>query len=135
MIALKDAWKARARDLKRETYALYFACRDPRVPWYAKLLAIGLVGYAFSPIDLIPDFIPVLGYLDELVLIPLGVLAVRAMVPAAVLEECRQRARHLEGKPRSWTAAAIVVTIWLALALAAIYWVAFWLGWSGTNGP
>jgi uncharacterized membrane protein YkvA (DUF1232 family) len=129
LIAPKDAWKARARDLTREVHALYFACRDPRVPWYAKLLAIGLVGYAFSPIDLIPDFIPVLGYLDDLVLIPLGVLAVRAMIPAAVLEECRQRARHLEEKPRSWTAAAIIVTIWLALSLAAIYWLAAWLGW------
>ena len=100
-----EAWKQRARDLKREVYALYFACRDPRVPWYAKLLAGGIVGYAFSPIDLIPDFIPVLGYLDDLVLIPLGVMAVRAMIPGAVLAECRQRARHLEGKSRNWVAA------------------------------
>jgi uncharacterized membrane protein YkvA (DUF1232 family) len=74
-------WKERARVLRREVYALYFACRDPRVPWYAKALAAGIVGYAFSPIDLIPDFIPVLGLLDELVLIPLGVLAVRALIP------------------------------------------------------
>jgi len=125
-----EAWKERARDLKREVYALYFACRDPRVPWYAKLLAVGIVGYAFSPIDLIPDFVPVFGYLDDLVLIPLGVMAVRAMIPGAVLEECRQRACHLEGKPRNWTAAAIIVTIWLALTLAAIYWLASWFGWS-----
>ncbi len=125
-----EAWKKRARDLKREVYALYFACRDPRVPWYAKLLAVGIVGYAFSPIDLIPDFIPVLGYLDDLVLIPLGVMAVRAIIPGAVWEECRQRARHLESKPRNWAAAAIVVTIWLALTLAAIYWLASWFGWS-----
>ncbi len=85
-------WKQRAKELKREVYALHFACRDPRVPWYVKALAIGIVAYAFSPIDLIPDFIPVLGYLDELVLIPLGVLAVRSMVPPAVLAECRDRA-------------------------------------------
>ena len=67
-------------------YALYFACRDPRMPWYAKALAVGIVAYAFSPIDLIPDFIPILGYLDDLVLIPLGMIAVRALVPPAVLE-------------------------------------------------
>ncbi len=76
-----EGWRRRARDLKREVYALYFACRDPRVPWYAKVLAAGIVGYAFSPIDLIPDFIPILGYLDDLLLIPLGVMAVRAMIP------------------------------------------------------
>jgi uncharacterized membrane protein YkvA (DUF1232 family) len=125
-----EAWKRRARDLRREVYALYFACRDPRVPWYAKALAAGIVGYAFSPIDLIPDFIPVLGYLDELVLIPLGVMAVRAMIPSFVLAECRQRARHLEGKPRNRVAAAIIVTIWLGLTLGAIYWLASWVGGS-----
>ena len=125
-----EAWKERAGELRREVYALYFACRDPRVPWYAKLLAVGIVGYAFSPIDLIPDFIPVLGYLDDLVLIPLGIMAVRAMIPDAVLEECRQRARHLKRNPRNWSAAVIIVTIWLGLTMAAIYWLASWLGWS-----
>src|ERR687897_1851748 len=94
-----ERWKQRARELEREVYALYFACRDPRVPWYAKALAIGLVGYAFSPIDLIPDFIPVLGFLDELVILPLGVMAVRAMVPPGVMDECREKARQLQGKP------------------------------------
>jgi len=129
-----EAWRERARALKREVYALYFACRDPRVPWYAKLLAAGIVGYALSPIDLIPDFVPVLGYLDDLVLVPLGVMAVRAMIPAAVLEECRQRARHLESKPRNWTAAAIIVTIWLALTLAAMCWLASWFRSAGGPG-
>jgi uncharacterized membrane protein YkvA (DUF1232 family) len=120
------SWKERARALRREVYALYFACRDPRVPWYVKALATVIVAYAFSPIDLIPDFIPVLGLLDEVVLIPLGVLAVRAMIPAAVLEECRERARLLEGKPANWVAAALIVLVWLALAAAAIYWVLEW---------
>ena len=114
--------KQRARELKREVYALYFACRDPRVPWYAKVLAIGVVAYAFSPIDLIPDFIPVLGYLDDLVILPIGVLAVRAMIPDAVMDDCRERAVTLEGKPTSWVAAAVFVAIWLTLAAAAIYW-------------
>ena len=117
-----DAWKERARNLRREVYALYFACRDPRVPWYAKAVAVAVVAYAFSPIDLIPDFIPVLGYLDDLVLIPLGVIAVRAMIPPAILEDCRERASRLEGKPRNWVAAAIIVLVWLAAAAAAIYW-------------
>ena len=125
---LLEGWTRRARDLKREVYALYFACRDPRVPWYAKALAAGIVGYALSPIDLIPDFIPVLGYLDDLVLLPLGVIAVRAMIPGEVLAECRQRASHLEGKPRNWIAAAIIVAIWLGLAVAAVYWLASRIG-------
>jgi uncharacterized membrane protein YkvA (DUF1232 family) len=116
-------WKRRAMALKREIHALYFACRDPRVPWYAKALAAVIVGYAFSPIDLIPDFIPVLGYLDELVLIPLGVMAVRALVPASVLGECRERAARMEGKPTNRVAAAVIVVIWLSFAAAAIYWL------------
>lgn len=117
-----QAWKVRARNLRREVYALYFACRDPRVPWYAKALAVAVVAYAFSPIDLIPDFIPVLGYLDDLVLIPLGVMAVRAMIPAAVLAECRERASRMEGRPRNWFAAAIILALWVAVSVAAIYW-------------
>jgi uncharacterized membrane protein YkvA (DUF1232 family) len=84
--------QAEARRLRREVHALYLACRDPRVPWYAKTLAAGIVAYAFSPIDLIPDFIPVLGYLDELVLLPLGVLAVRALIAGPVMTNCRERA-------------------------------------------
>ena len=116
-------WRERARLLKREVYTLYFAARDPRVPWYAKALAAVIVGYAFSPIDLIPDFIPVVGYLDELVLIPLGVLAVRAMIPADILSECRERAARLEGTPTNRIAAILIVAIWLSLAAAAIYWI------------
>jgi uncharacterized membrane protein YkvA (DUF1232 family) len=122
-------WRQKARHLKRETYALYFAVRDPRVPWYAKVLAAGIVGYAFSPIDLIPDFIPVLGYFDELVLLPLGVLAVRAMIPEGILAECRERASRLEGKPRNWVGAGVIVAIWLALAGVGVYWLAGWFGW------
>jgi uncharacterized membrane protein YkvA (DUF1232 family) len=114
-------WKQRARELGREVYALYFACRDPRVPWYAKALAVGVVAYAFSPIDLIPDFIPVLGYLDDLILIPLGVMAVRSMVPPLVLEECRAKATQLQAKPTSWAAAAVIVAIWLSIAVATVY--------------
>ena len=124
-MTLLDAWKRRARGLKREVYALYFACRDPRVPWYVKALAAVLVAYAFSPIDLIPDFIPVLGYLDDMVLLPLGIIAVRAMIPPPVLSECRVRAARMEDGPTNRAAAVVIVAIWLGLAAAAIYWVAY----------
>jgi uncharacterized membrane protein YkvA (DUF1232 family) len=118
-------WKQRARRLKQETYALYLALRDARVPWYARLLAACVVAYAFSPIDLIPDFIPVLGYLDDLLIVPLGVALVLRLIPPAVMEECRARARELmaEGKPVSRTGAAIVIALWL-LALALCVWLA-----------
>jgi uncharacterized membrane protein YkvA (DUF1232 family) len=116
-------WREQAHRLRREVYALYLACRDPRVPWYAKALAAALVAYAFSPIDLIPDFIPVLGYLDDLVLIPLGVLAVRTMIPPHVMQECRDRALTAisEARPVSRIGLAIVVGIWVAVAAAGIW--------------
>ena len=112
-------------------YALYLACRDPRTPWPAKALAAGIVAYAFSPIDLIPDFIPVLGYLDELVLLPLGVLLVRRLIPEPVMADCRERAREAfrQGRPVSRCGAAIVVGVWLALALGGIVLVGRYL-WS-----
>ena len=109
--------------LKREVFALYFACRDPRVPWPAKALAAGVVAYAFSPIDLIPDFIPVLGLLDDLILVPLGVLAVRAMIPATILEECRERASQMEKGPANWFAAGVFVAIWIGLGMGVAYWI------------
>jgi uncharacterized membrane protein YkvA (DUF1232 family) len=118
-----DGWKRSARALKREVYALYLATRDPRVPWYAKALAACVVAYAFSPIDLIPDPVPILGYLDDLVLLPLGVLAVRRMIPPAVLAECRARAEETirQGKPVSWTAAAVIVGLWIAAAALCVW--------------
>ena len=88
-------WKRWAGRLKSETHALYLAYRDPRVPWYAKLFAALVVGYAFSPIDLIPDPIPVLGYLDDLILVPLGVALAVRMIPEDVLSESRQKAQEM----------------------------------------
>lgn len=122
-----SAWREKARGLKHEVYALYFAVRDPRVPWYVKALAVCVVGYALSPIDLIPDFIPVLGYLDDLLLIPLGVLAVRAMIPAGVLLECRERAAQVSEKPTSRMAAGVIVVVWLLLAATSGYWLVRWI--------
>jgi uncharacterized membrane protein YkvA (DUF1232 family) len=102
--------------------ALYLACRDPRVPWYAKALAACVVGYALSPIDLIPDAIPVLGQLDDLVVIPVGVLAIRAMIAPAVLAECREQAARLDQAPRNWVAAGIIIAVWLALVAVGVVW-------------
>jgi uncharacterized membrane protein YkvA (DUF1232 family) len=113
-------WKRWAGQLKSETYALYLAYRDPRAPWYAKLFAALVVGYAFSPIDLIPDSIPVLGYLDDLILVPLGVALAVRMIPEDVLSESRQKAREMVEKgerPVSRAAATVIVVLWLALAV------------------
>lgn len=85
---LLENLKQRARGLKAETFALYLAARHPRTPWYAKLFVAGIVAYAFSPMDLIPDFVPVLGYLDDLILLPLGIAVAIKMIPASVLAEC-----------------------------------------------
>ena len=113
-------WKRWAGRLKSETHALYLAYRDPRVPWYAKLFAALVVGYAFSPIDLIPDAIPVLGYLDDLILVPLGVALAVRMIPEDVLSESRQKAREMVERgerPVSRAAAAVIVVLWLVLAV------------------
>ena len=117
-----ERWKRRARQLKVETYALYLACKDPRVPWYAKVFAACVVGYAFSPIDLIPDFIPVVGYLDDLVLVPLGITLALKMIPKTVLDECRENAQETlsQDKPRSWVAAGVVIAIWLLLIVVVV---------------
>jgi len=118
-----DRLRKRARSLKAEVYALYLAYRDPRVPLYARIFAAGVVAYAFSPIDLIPDFIPVIGYLDDLVLVPLGIALALKMIPPPVMEECRARAKEVmaQGKPVSLAAAAIIVAIWLLLAALGIF--------------
>ena len=116
--------KERARHLKAETFALYLAARDPRTPWYAKFLVAGIVAYAFSPIDLIPDFVPVLGYLDDLILIPIGIALAIKLIPNSVLAECRARAQETmrNEKPVSWVAGAVIVVIWLVLAALCIVW-------------
>jgi uncharacterized membrane protein YkvA (DUF1232 family) len=111
--------KGWARSLKTELYALYLAYRDPRVPWYARILAVCVVGYAFSPIDLIPDPIPILGYLDDLIIVPVGIWLTVKLIPQDVLVECRERAKHeiQRGKPTNWVAAGVIIGIWLLLAV------------------
>lgn len=117
---LKD-W---ARLVKRDVHALYLASRDPRVPWYAKALAVVIAGYALSPLDLIPDFIPVLGYLDDIVLVPIGILLVTRLIPPAILAEHRERARAMQDMPVSQGAAAVIVCIWIA-AIALCAWLSY----------
>ena len=113
-------WKSRAKHLKLEACTLYLACRDPRMPWHARLLGLAVVGYVLCPIDLIPDWIPVIGYLDDLLLAPLGIALVIKLTPPEVFQENRERAREmLENTPVNRVAAAIIIGIWL-LTLGAI---------------
>jgi uncharacterized membrane protein YkvA (DUF1232 family) len=129
MASFFEVWKARAQKLKTEVYALYLAYKDPRTPWYAKVFTAIVVGYAFSPIDLIPDPIPILGYLDDLVLVPLGAYLAVKMIPAQVMEESREKARDLiaQGKPVNKVAAVVIVLIWIGMAVLAGWIVYGWL--------
>ncbi len=117
-------WRRRARQMKQDTFALYLACRDPRVPWYAKAVAGIVVAYAFSPIDLIPDWIPILGFLDDLLLVPLGIVLALRLIPQPVMADCRARAAGAMAsgshKPRNVLAGAVIVAIWLAVAGGSI---------------
>jgi uncharacterized membrane protein YkvA (DUF1232 family) len=121
-----EPWKGWARQLKVEVYALYLAYRDPRVPWIARIFTACVVAYAFSPIDLIPDFIPVLGYLDDLILIPLGIRIALSMIPSEVMAESRKQAQEIinQGKPLNYAAAVFIILIWVLLfALAILFFV------------
>jgi uncharacterized membrane protein YkvA (DUF1232 family) len=120
MIRTLRAW---ARSLKRDTVAVYLVARHPGTPWAARILAIGVAAYALSPIDLIPDFIPVLGYLDDLLLIPMALLLVIRLTPPAVLAECRERAESMLERPHSRVAGACIVALWILCAVALAYLV------------
>ena len=127
---MPGTWTDKIKTLKRDTHALYLACRDPRTPWYARLLAYAVIGYAVSPVDLIPDFIPVIGYLDDLIVVPLGLmLLVRLISPAVMADARRQADRTPWTRPRSWIAAGTIVLLWAAgMTLLGWYlWTRF--GW------
>jgi uncharacterized membrane protein YkvA (DUF1232 family) len=125
--SLLEKLKQRARDLQVQTYTLLLACRDPRTPWYAKALALLVVAYALSPVDLIPDFIPVLGYLDDLLIVPAGIALSLRMIPAQVMAEAREKAKqHLAGVGDSRLGrlgAAIVILVWLILLVLVVFWI------------
>jgi len=115
--------KGWASTIKRDTHAIYLAALDPRVSWYAKALALCVAGYALSPIDLIPDFVPILGYLDDVVIVPLGILAAVNLIPSNIMAEHRAAAAFASERPVSRTAAFVIALIWSASAALAI-----WLG-------
>lgn len=140
-IKLLYAWKRRVNQLKMETYTLYLAYKDPRVPWYAKILIVCVIGYAFSPIDKLLNSVPMIGYLDHLVLVPLGfVLAFKKMIPSEVLTDCRRKAHMVRPRKLNWAAGSIIIVIWFlfaSLITASTMWIMKdwnlvlrqWLGW------
>ena len=123
MKRILTAWSKWAVRLRLDAFTLYFAYRNPKTPWYAKLWSIVVVAYAFSPIDLIPDFIPIIGYLDDLVLVPLGVVVAIKLIPKDILTESRRIAqtRIDSKKPVNWFAAGIIIAIWISLITYAVY--------------
>ena len=124
-----------ARNLKRDSHAIYLASRDSRVPWYAKALAVAVAAYALSPIDLIPDFIPVIGYLDDLVIVPLGIWLVVSLIPDEVMAECRAKADEIGQRPVSRAGMIAIITVWIAAA-AILGWIGY-IAWdrAGVHGP
>lgn len=123
-MTMLDKLKRWARSIKRDVHAIYLASRDARTPWCAKALGIVVAAYALSPIDLIPDFIPVLGYLDDLILVPLGIALVVRMIPAAVLAEHREAAEAAASRPVSMAGAIAIAFIW-TIGAAACGWLAY----------
>lgn len=117
-----ERWNQHVKQLKTEAYAIFLASKDPRVPWYAKGLIIFVIAHTFSPIDLIPDFIPVIGYLDDLIITPLGITIALKMIPHNVLAECRAEAKEIINldKPIIWWSAAIIIIIWLLVIASVI---------------
>jgi uncharacterized membrane protein YkvA (DUF1232 family) len=113
--------KARARGLQRDARAIYLAARDPRVPWYAKALALAVAGYALSPIDLIPDFIPIIGYFDDVIVVPLGIWLVLLLIPREVMAQYRAEANEAASRPRNWGAALVILAIWIVGAIMLVW--------------
>lgn len=120
-----EALKQRARELKCDVYALYLARGDPRIPWHAKAVMVLTVAYALSPIDLIPDFIPVIGYLDDLIIVPAGIALAISLMPDNILEEYRERAKSelANKKIHSWAGFLIIIFIWLLVFCLVVKFV------------
>jgi uncharacterized membrane protein YkvA (DUF1232 family) len=124
---LLKRWRKWSRTIKRDAHALYLAARDPRVPWYAKALALAVAAYALSPIDLIPDFVPVLGYLDDLVIVPAGIALVIRLIPPAIMAEHREMAAAAQDRPISRAGAVAIVAIWIGAIVVTVWAVRRWL--------
>ena len=121
MLAALKSW---AKSITDDAIALFLAARDPRTPWYAKATAACVAAYALSPIDLIPDFIPVLGYIDDLLIVPVGIWIAVRLMPAELMDEFRAAAEKVEARPRSRLGALLVVAVWLVAAGLLTWW--FW---------
>ncbi|GIP57164.1 hypothetical protein J15TS10_09780 [Paenibacillus woosongensis] len=119
-IIILQKLKQIAKQLKSNLIVLYLSYRDPRVNWYAKWFTLCVVAYAFSPIDFIPDFIPVLGYVDDLIIVPLGIVLALKMIPSDVIEENKIKAQKIQGKPKNWFTATLFILVWVLLA----FWIA-----------
>lgn len=115
--------KVKAKNIKKELKVVYLAYKRPDVPWYAKAVAVLVVGYALSPVDLIPDFIPVIGYLDDIILVPLGITLAIKLIPPNIIDECRAQADEVfkDGKPKNWIAGALIIGLWLLLIGFCLY--------------
>jgi len=122
MLSRMKIW---ARRLTRDGHAIYLASRDPRVPWYVKVLAIAVAVYALSPIDLIPDFIPILGYLDDLIIVPFGIWLVVSLIPEEIMAEYRAKANEDEQRPSSRAGMVTIILLWIVGA-----WTLGWLGYA-----
>ncbi|WP_160719668.1 YkvA family protein [Bacillus sp. USDA818B3_A] len=125
MVKQLNKWKEFIQNLKHSIYIVYLAYRHPKTPWYAKAFSLLIVAYALSPIDFIPDFIPVLGYLDEVILLPLGILGVFTLIPNQVLQECRVMAsRTPKMLQKNWAAGVVIILVWISLATTVLFkWV------------
>ena len=125
-----DKIKEKARWMKQQAYVLFLAYKDPRTPWTAKVFAAVVVAYTFSPIDLIPDFIPVLGYLDDLILVPLGIALAMKMIPEEVLADAREGVEEAfpDGKPKNWVAGALIIVVWVIILALVVFWMVRWIG-------
>jgi uncharacterized membrane protein YkvA (DUF1232 family) len=123
-VSVIDKAKQWARSVMRDVVALYIAGRDPRTPWHAKAVAVAIAAYAISPIDLIPDFIPILGYLDDLIIVPLGIMLAVRLIPADLMAEFRHAAVERGRLPTHWAGAAVIIAIWIIGFLAFGLWLA-----------
>jgi uncharacterized membrane protein YkvA (DUF1232 family) len=120
-----EQWKSWVKNLKGEIFTLYYAYQHPHTPFFAKLVTVLVVAYAFSPIDLIPDFIPILGYLDDLILLPIGIMLAIKLIPQEILLQSREQARLRlsEKKPRNWVAGTIIMLFWIIILVGITYFL------------
>jgi uncharacterized membrane protein YkvA (DUF1232 family) len=124
---LLEKFRSRARALKKEVFAVYFAARDPRTTWYAKALVLLIVAYSLSPIDLIPDFIPILGYLDDLIIVPAGIALAIRLIPAEVMAEAREQAANSSvSRSVGYVGMSVILLVWIVLLIGVIRLIYFW---------